>query len=66
MTEYCNKHRGKDAPKDLVRVMKQIPLSQAGEGRHRCAECAYEKGIEDGIKLERERIMKLIKLGAGR
>ncbi len=27
-----------------------LPVVQGGEGRHRCAGCAYERGYEDGLK----------------
>jgi hypothetical protein len=46
--ESC-KH-GKQAPKDLL---EELPDSQAGSGRHKCAVCAYEAGIEEGIRRQK-------------
>lgn len=40
--EKCN--HGNSAPEDMLR---QLPDSQAGTGRHKCVVCAYAKGIED-------------------
>ena len=42
--ESC-KH-GHQAPKYILR---ELPESQAGTGRHGCVICAYEAGVEDGI-----------------
>lgn len=43
--ENC-KH-DKQAPKDVLRA---LPESQAGEGRHKCAVCAYDAGYKDGLE----------------
>ena len=43
--ESC-KH-GKQAPKYILR---EIPANQGGTARHGCVICAYEAGIQDGIK----------------
>jgi hypothetical protein len=48
-TEAC-KH-GKSAPRDLIEA---LPESQAGAGRHKCAECAYEAGRRDGFNEARQ------------
>lgn len=29
-------------------ILSAIPEGQLGPGRHKCAGCAYEKGLEDG------------------
>lgn len=29
--------------------LEDLPLSQAGDGRHKCAGCAYESGFEAGF-----------------
>ena len=29
-------------------IMADLPLDQGGKGRHKCAACAYEKGLEAG------------------
>ena len=31
------------------KTFESLPLDQGGAGRHRCAGCAYEKGLEDGL-----------------
>lgn len=31
-------------------IVKDLPINQGGIGRHKCASCAYEKGIENGKK----------------
>jgi len=30
-------------------LFADLPPSQAGSGRHKCAGCAYNRGIEDGL-----------------
>ena len=30
--------------------LEDLPDSQAGPGRHKCAGCAYEKGLDDALK----------------
>jgi hypothetical protein len=30
-------------------TFESLPLDQGGAGRHRCAGCAYERGLADGI-----------------
>ena len=40
----CPHHR--TAPRDVISA---LPHSQAGEGRHRCAVCAYHAGVEAGL-----------------
>lgn len=29
-------------------ILEALPICQGGPGRHKCAGCAYEKGLEDG------------------
>lgn len=42
MSQVCqNSHRYND-------LFENLPLSQAGLGRHKCAGCAYEHGLEVG------------------
>lgn len=43
----CTKNHSK-----IQDIMKSLPTDQGGEGRHKCAACAYEKGYEDGRILE--------------
>lgn len=32
----------------LKDILVELPICQGGPGRHKCAGCAYEKGLEDG------------------
>lgn len=45
-----NGHTGNE-----VSILKDLPASQSGDGRHRCAVCAYEAGEDRAI----ERINRL-------
>ena len=47
--ESCT--HGKQAPRDLLR---ELPEYQGGTGRHACVICAYEAGIKEGVKRQRE------------
>jgi hypothetical protein len=42
-SEKC--YVGSAAP---ISVLRALPESQAGSGRHKCTNCAYQKGSEDG------------------
>lgn len=43
MNNICNRgHR-------YYKEFSNLPFSQGQEGRHRCAACAYEKGMKDAI-----------------
>jgi hypothetical protein len=33
--------------------MATLPNDQSGDGRHKCAACAYEQGYADGLKRKR-------------
>ena len=33
-----------------LRDLENLPESQAGAGRHKCAGCAYEQGYDDGFE----------------
>jgi hypothetical protein len=41
-TECDDDHRG-------WATFESLPLDQGGAGRHRCAGCAYQKGVADGF-----------------
>ena len=43
-SEQCN--AGSAAPTSMLRA---LPESQAGSGRHKCTNCAYQNGYEDGL-----------------
>jgi len=36
---------------DLQKIMENLPIDQGGNGRHKCAACAYTMGLNDGYKL---------------
>lgn len=63
---YCERHRGGPAsPMDRLRmdrVMHSLPKGQSGAGTHKCAYCAYERGIEEGRRLEQQRIAEILGL----
>lgn len=40
----CNKDHSET---DII--INELPINQGGFGRHKCASCAYEKGLENGI-----------------
>jgi hypothetical protein len=44
-TEEC--HKGNTLP---YTILNRLPASQAGEGRHKCAICAFRLGLEAGTK----------------
>ncbi len=44
-TEHCD--HGNSAP---LAAIKELPSSQSGAGRHKCAVCAYELGREAGFE----------------
>jgi len=46
MPESTCKHEN-SAPADVI---EELPYYQGQEARHRCAVCAYNKGVEDGFK----------------
>ena len=33
---------------NISEIMDELPIEQGGVGRHKCAACAYEKGVVDG------------------
>ena len=44
MSEYCKQEHRYEAKFD------DLPHDQGGDGRHRCAGCAYERGFQDGVR----------------
>lgn len=32
------------------KTFESLPIDQGGVGRHKCAGCAYEKGLQDGVQ----------------
>jgi len=37
---------------NIQHIMAGMPIDQGGNGRHKCAACAYEKGLADGSQLK--------------
>lgn len=44
----------------LDREMRDLDNSQSGEGRHKCAYCAYEAGLRAGREEARNEILQFI------
>lgn len=62
MANKCEKHFGEGSriEPDMDRIMENLPLSQAGAGRHKCTYCAYEEGYKKGRRDGRERVRRFI------
>ena len=55
----CPKHSGRsgeDARASLDSEMRNLPYNQAGEGRHKCAYCAFEAGLRQGRREAKKEI----------
>lgn len=37
---------------DIQEIMEKLPIDQGGDGRHKCAACAYDKGYAAGYSSE--------------
>jgi hypothetical protein len=48
--------RKHDGPKN---IWDSLPDSQAGPQRHKCAACAYEEGIREGVRRAQRAIEKI-------
>ena len=35
-------------------IMANLPVDQGGKGRHKCAACAYELGVDAGYNLDEQ------------
>jgi hypothetical protein len=35
-------------------LFNNLPYDQGGEGRHKCAGCAYERGMEQGERMQEQ------------
>lgn len=55
----CERHGGQNIRPDLDRVMRQLPESQAGDGRHRCTYCAYQEGYRQALDDVRDQLRRL-------
>lgn len=49
----CEKDHTGDISANTVERIANLPESQAGPQRHRCAACAYDMGVQDGLKAAR-------------
>ena len=59
----CPEHSGRDgesARASLDSEMAVLPFNQAGEGRHKCAYCAFEAGRRQGLREARQEIAKML------
>ena len=58
----CSYHGGPDSffRSDFDAIIKELPLSQAGEGRHKCPYCAYQLGYSDGLKEVEKKIVEIL------
>lgn len=52
----CNKNHS-----ETDKIVKDLPISQGNFERHKCASCAYEKGLENG----KQKLMKLPAASSG-
>ena len=52
-SEQCN--AGSATP---ISVLRALPESQAGSGRHKCTNCAYQSGYRDGLSAQRRELEK--------
>lgn len=50
----------KEKHSDIQNIMSQLPYSQKGLGRHKCAACAFEEGYKDGLKGIKRDIDKVV------
>jgi len=50
----CKQHSGNE-----IAEIATLPFSQAGEGRHRCAVCAFELGERQGASVYLSRLETL-------
>ena len=62
MAEVCERHRGCDSEAGpyLDGIMSKLLESQSGAGRHKCAYCAYEKGMQAGREHEKDRLARFM------
>jgi hypothetical protein len=54
-SKTCDKEHTGKVP---MRRIADLPESQAGAWRHRCAACAYQMGFEDAIRAVKGRIAR--------
>ena len=62
----CEKHgKGKeDARRHIEILISSLPKGQAGEARHRCPYCIYEKGFADGLQHAADALREMLLLAA--
>ena len=64
MSDLCQLHSGYasralENRKPLDKIVAKLPSSQAGDGEHRCAYCAYVQGYEDAKQAMQAALEKL-------
>ena len=65
MAKDCALHSGQHNEfrrSALDRLMRELPDSQSGDGRHKCPYCGYERGRQDGLKEGYRRAMEVLAL----
>ena len=40
-------------------IFQDLPVDQGGAGRHRCAGCAYNRGVEAGSRMDESPVIDL-------
>ena len=63
MAEDCVEHSGqgnRDQRLPLDGIMQGLPDNQSGDGRHKCAYCAYERGVKAGKRAVIDRLTDLL------
>ena len=61
----CSFHSGEDSSSDYFRaefddIMKELDSNQAGEGRHKCPYCAYQRGYSDASEEAEKRLAEIL------
>lgn len=58
----CERHAGQHNEAEraaLDRIMRELQENQAGEGRHKCPYCAYERGYRQALNDVRNQLERL-------
>ena len=63
MAGDCRRHSGQGKAgqrRPLDHIVRALPDNQSGDGRHKCAYCAYEQGVEEGKRAVVKRLADLL------
>ena len=52
----------KDHNEHVAEILEDLPPSQRSPQRHKCAACAYERGVQDGYNLGLKRAREAVDL----